>query len=189
MCSTPPPAAADCQICSPSRTRLRAADASYAKNRASFALSSDGYLLCQSALHGLTPAAQSMYVGPFETPSVAELRERLQAAAGNAGNHDAGTGDGLRFQHLADPVGVQSLIADPRNADAVFQVHTHTHTHTHTIYDVYIHTVQCMYIRMYVYTYVYMYVYTHTHTHTHTCIYINSRRRRNSIVLRWSGLV
>ena len=146
----PPPAAAASPICSHSRNR--AADASYAKNRARFALSSDGYLLCQSALHGLTPAAQSMYVGPFETPSVAELRERLQAAAGNAGNHDAGTGDGLRFQHLADPVGVQSLIADPRNADAVFQVHTHTHTHTHTIYDVYIHTVQCMYIHTYVYT-------------------------------------
>jgi hypothetical protein len=113
-----------------------------------------------------------MYVGPFETPSVAELRERLQAAAGNSGNRDAGTGDGLRFQHLADPVGVQSLIADPRNADAVFQVHTHTHTHTnttthtytHTASDVYIHTIQCMYVCM-------IRMYTHTHTHTHTCMY------------------
>jgi len=95
--------------------RLRAATASYAKNRARFALSPDLYLLCDSA----APHAQRMYVGPWETPSVAELRERVQAAGEG---RDAGAGaPGLRFQHLADPVGVQSLIADPQNADAVFQ--------------------------------------------------------------------
>ena len=94
---------------------LRAAAASYAKNRARFALSPDNYLLCESA----APHAQRMYVGPWETPSLAELRERLQAGAGTT---RAAAGErGLRFQHLADPVGVQSLIADPQNADAVFQ--------------------------------------------------------------------
>jgi hypothetical protein len=97
----------------------------YEANRDAFALSSDGLtLFCDSA-----PAvSKRMHVGPFETPSLAELRERCgqmpldiprtrDTCAGQSGA-DKG---GLRFQHLATPVGVSSLIADPANAGAVFQ--------------------------------------------------------------------
>ena len=82
----------------------------FAENRAAFQLTPDRFLLCKSA-----PAQSArMYVGPFETPTLAELRKRCSSR----GCADA---DGLRFQHLPDPGGVSSLIADPGNAGAVFQ--------------------------------------------------------------------
>lgn len=81
---------------------------SYAKNRAAFKLSPDGFLICESA----PEQSKRMYVGPFETPSLCELRERSKSCASG--------GDGLRFRHLADPVGVAALIADPANAGAIF---------------------------------------------------------------------
>ena len=80
---------------------------SFAKNRAAFSISPDGFLICNSA----PEQSKRMYVGPFETPSLGELRERSRSCA---------SGDGLRFRHLADPVGVTALIADPANAGAVF---------------------------------------------------------------------
>ena len=85
----------------------------FAENRAAFQLTPDRFLLCKSA-----PAQSArMYVGPFETPTLAELRERYPCR-GSA--HEAPQG-GLRFQHLPGPGGVSSLIADPDNAGAVFQ--------------------------------------------------------------------
>lgn len=53
------------------------------------------------------------FVGSFETPSVAELRQHLEDFSSTAGS--------LRFQHLATPTGIQSIILDPVNAGAVFQ--------------------------------------------------------------------
>ena len=103
---------------------------SYTANRKRFAMSSDGWLACDSAPEA--SGGRRMFVGPFETPSLAELLSRCQGEGegegegeedGNGG--DEGAGDewsrGLRFEHLADPVGVVALIADPRNAGAVFQ--------------------------------------------------------------------
>eukprot|EP00802_Teleaulax_amphioxeia_P016791 Tamp_16920.p1 GENE.Tamp_16920~~Tamp_16920.p1 ORF type:complete len:467 (-),score=60.03 Tamp_16920:26-1393(-) len=85
----------------------------FAENRAAFQLTPDRFLLCKSA-----PAQSArMYVGPFETPTLAELRERYPCR-GSA--HEAPQG-GLLFQHLPGPGGVSSLIADPDNAGAVFQ--------------------------------------------------------------------
>lgn len=55
-------------------------------------------------------------MGPFETPSVAELKERL--ATLGAASEDLG---GLRFSHLASPTGVFTMILDPANGGAVFQ--------------------------------------------------------------------
>ena len=86
---------------------------SYSKNQAHFSLDGDT-LVCETAP---SPAAKRMHVGPWSTPSVAELRERCGGAAGAAAD-DLG---GLTFTHLADPVGVVPLIANPDNAGAVFQ--------------------------------------------------------------------
>ena len=83
---------------------------SFARNRDAFSISGDGFLLCPSA----PPHGQRLYVGPFETPQLSELRVRCR------GSCDTGLG-GLRFEHLPDPVGVQALIANPANAGAVFQ--------------------------------------------------------------------
>ena len=86
---------------------------SYSKNQAHFTLDGDT-LVCETAPN---PVAKRMHVGPWSTPSVAELRERCDAAAGAAAA-DLGS---LTFTHLADPVGVVPLIANPDNAGAVFQ--------------------------------------------------------------------
>lgn len=92
---------------------------SYAKNRAQFTINK-GYLVCRSSGH------PPQFVGPFETPSLFELRQRLAAASidttGDAAAAAAtGGGGGLRFAHLPTPTGVQTLIADPAHAGAVFQ--------------------------------------------------------------------
>ena len=57
-----------------------------------------------------------MFVGEFETPSLSEL---LAQCPGSEPGSSVELG--LAFEHVADPVGVVSLIADPRNAGAVFQ--------------------------------------------------------------------
>ena len=81
--------------------------ASFSKNRAMFAMEGDE-LVCETSPH------PRQWVGPFETPSLAELRERLAAAAPSSEG-------GLRFAHLADPVGIVPIIMDEQNAGAVFQ--------------------------------------------------------------------
>jgi hypothetical protein len=54
------------------------------------------------------------HVGPWETPSLAELRERHP--------HCEYGEDKLTFRHLATTFGVEPLILDPSNAGAVFMV-------------------------------------------------------------------
>jgi hypothetical protein len=69
--------------------------------------------------------------GPFEVPSLSELRTRLAlaTAATEASTSslssltiDGDAPPGLRFEHLCDPNGVSRLIMDRRNAGSVFQV-------------------------------------------------------------------
>ena len=81
---------------------------SYKKNQRHFKMEGD-VLVC--------PTAQwpRQHVGPWETPSVAELRERVS-------NLDSPPPGGLRFENLATLAGVQHLIADPSNEGAIFQV-------------------------------------------------------------------
>ena len=80
---------------------------SFSANQAKFAM--ENYeLVCD------TSPFPRQYVGPWETPSLQELRARIVTAP------DA-EGDGLRFEHIATPVGVVPLILDPANHGAVFQ--------------------------------------------------------------------
>ena len=81
---------------------------SYSENQAKFSMDGD-FLVCE------TSAFPRQYVGPFETPTLAELRSRV-AEAGNA-SPDVG----LKFSNLAMSEGVVPLILDPGNAGAVFQ--------------------------------------------------------------------
>jgi hypothetical protein len=88
----------------------------YDATRARFEMTSDGYLLCASA-----PASSGggkMFVGAFETPTLAELLDRARGSDPDAPASSLG---GVQFAHLADPVGVESLIRDASNAGAVFQ--------------------------------------------------------------------
>ena len=62
-------------------------------------------------------AAERMFVGPWETPSLQDLRERIAALPADA----ASSAGGLTFKHLATPTGVVDLILAPENAGAVFQ--------------------------------------------------------------------
>ena len=80
----------------------------YSKNQAHFQLDGE-MLVCSTSKH------PKQHVGLFQTPSLAELRERCAEARG------ASDGNGLRLTHLSTPTGVQSLIADPSNAGSVFQ--------------------------------------------------------------------
>jgi len=82
---------------------------SYRSNQQRFAMDGD-VLTCK------TSPWPRQHVGAWETPSVAELRERCAGLAHKPSSH------GLRFLHLATLRGVQALIADPSNAGAVFQV-------------------------------------------------------------------
>jgi hypothetical protein len=84
---------------------------SYHSNRAKFSLTPDLHLKCYAN-------GKKLFVGRFSTPSVAEMRRQLKILASDVPQDKSG---GIRFDHLADPVGVQSLIADPRNAGAFFQ--------------------------------------------------------------------
>ena len=68
-------------------------------------------LVCETSRH------PRQHVGPFETPQLGELCERLSTAVGA----DVGSLGSLKFTNLASPVGVVPLIMDPRNAGAVFQ--------------------------------------------------------------------
>lgn len=83
---------------------------SYSKNQAHFRMEDDEILVCE-----LSPFPRQ-HVGQFETPSVKELRERLLCS-----DRGAASTSGLRFEHLAAPVGVVPLIMDPVNTGAVFQ--------------------------------------------------------------------
>ena len=83
---------------------------SYSKNQAHFNMDGD-VLACPTAP---AAAAKRMHVGQWSMPSVAELRAKCA-------NDVLGELGGLTFQHLADPVGVAPLIANPDNAGAVFQ--------------------------------------------------------------------
>mmetsp|Transcript_46574 Transcript_46574/g.76975 ORF Transcript_46574/g.76975 Transcript_46574/m.76975 type:complete len:351 (-) Transcript_46574:182-1234(-) len=81
---------------------------SYSKNQAMFCM--EGHtLICQTSPY------PRQYVGPWEMPSLKDLRSMCASA-----NVDGDLG-GLRFTNLADPVGVVSLIMNPDNAGAVFQ--------------------------------------------------------------------
>ena len=77
-------------------------------------------LVCPTSPH------PRQWVGPFETPSLGELRERLAATP------PSGAQGGLRFRHLADPVGIVPLIMSEENAGAVFQARTPSATHAPT---------------------------------------------------------
>jgi hypothetical protein len=68
-------------------------------------------LVCKGAPH------PRQLVGSFETPTVAELQERCEAASSGGGKSG-----GLVFRNLALPISVEKLIIDPANAGAVFQV-------------------------------------------------------------------
>ena len=87
---------------------------SFSKNQAHFSLDGDT-LVCETAPN---PAAKRMHVGPWSTPSVAELRERCGGVITAADLSYLGK---LTFTHMADPVGVLPLIANPDNVGAVFQ--------------------------------------------------------------------
>ena len=78
---------------------------SFSSNQANFAMENNE-LVCQSS------PFPRQYVGPWETPSLSELRARIVTPT---------DGDGLRFEHIATPVGVVPLILDPANHGAVFQ--------------------------------------------------------------------
>ena len=83
--------------------------ASFSENQAKFSMDGET-LVCTSS------PFPRQHVGPFETPSLAELRTRLlQAEAGFAAP------GGLTFANLPAPEGVVPLILDPGNANAVFQ--------------------------------------------------------------------
>ena len=86
---------------------------SYSKNQAMFRMDGE-VLVCETAP---TPAAKRQHVGPWSTPSVSDLRERCADLAAS-GSQQLG---GLKFDHIADPVGVKALIEDPKNAGSVFQ--------------------------------------------------------------------
>ena len=70
---------------------------SYSKNRAMFSMEGDT-LVCPSS------PFPRQWVGPFSTPSVAELTDQLSTAAPASLNVA-----GLRFQHLAAPTGIREL--------------------------------------------------------------------------------
>ena len=78
---------------------------SFSSNQANFAMENNE-LVCKSS------PFPRQYVGPWETPSLSELRARIVTPT---------DGDGLRFEHIATPVGVVPLILDPANHGAVFQ--------------------------------------------------------------------
>ena len=77
---------------------------SYRENRSKFRMEGD-VLVVDGA-----PKYKTHFVGRWSTPSLAELRAELGEQSG-----------GLRFKHLPTPTGVEPLILDPENADAVFQ--------------------------------------------------------------------
>ena len=82
---------------------------SFEEHRAHFRMDGED-LVCATSTH------PRQHVGPWETPSVAELRERCGSMTVPAG------GSGLTFRHLAASSGVEPLISNPDNAGAVFMV-------------------------------------------------------------------
>ena len=81
---------------------------SYSKNRSKFRMDGDD-LVCESSQW------PRQHVGPFSTPSVAELREMVARSGGGGGG-----GEGLRFEHLATPTGVNALFEAEESAGALF---------------------------------------------------------------------
>ena len=82
---------------------------SFEEHRAHFRMDGED-LVCATSTH------PRQHVGPWETPSVAELRERC------GGMTEAAGGSGLTFRHLTASSGVEPLISNPDNAGAVFMV-------------------------------------------------------------------
>ena len=83
---------------------------SYSANQAEFGL--DGlYLCCDKSKY------PRQYVGEFSTPTLSELKEKL----GDDPASSVEPGCCLRFLHEAHPVGVEPLLFNPENNDAVFQ--------------------------------------------------------------------
>ena len=80
---------------------------SYATNQSRFTMEGDDVMVSGD---------RRFHVGPFETPSLRELRERIVRDASSSCG-----GEGIRFRHLASPTGVGPLHEDPANAGAVFQ--------------------------------------------------------------------
>ena len=81
----------------------------YRTNQALLAL--DGHnLVVPTSRYGL------FYIGPFNTPSLGQLRQQAASMAMPGG----GKG-GLTFEHVVTSTGVQTMIADAQNADQVFQ--------------------------------------------------------------------
>jgi len=87
---------------------------SYQQNRSMFRMEGD-VLVCDTA----PPAARRQHVGPFTTPSVAELRADLPEEMVNPQIKKEHALGSLSFCHIGD--NVTSLICDERNADSVFQ--------------------------------------------------------------------
>jgi hypothetical protein len=82
-------------------------DGSYAEHQRHFHMEGKE-LVCENA------PFPRQHVGPWETPSLAKLRERHS-------NDEYGE-DKLTFRHLATTLGVGPLILDPSSAGAVFMV-------------------------------------------------------------------
>ena len=81
----------------------------FAANQKEFVMEGEELVCAKSTV------APRQFVGPWETPSLQELRERIAKLPPASG---AG---GLTFTHLPTPTGVVDLILDPENRDAVFQ--------------------------------------------------------------------
>ena len=95
---------------------------SYRTNRNHFRLEGPT-LVCPTA-----PRFKRQHIGLFTTPSLSELRTRLASAAPLSLEDEREKQDEkkhgnrtLTFKNLATPVGVQSLIMDPKNAGCFFQ--------------------------------------------------------------------
>ena len=73
---------------------------SFEEHRAHFRMDGED-LVCATSTH------PRQHVGPWETPSVAELRERC------GGMTEAAGGSGLTFRHLSASSGVEPLISNP----------------------------------------------------------------------------
>jgi len=84
---------------------------SYAETQRKFRMEGEE-LVCDDAPH------PRQFVGPFSTPTLAELRAELSSPPPSA---PPARPQLLRFGHVAEPVGVVPLIMDARNAGCVFQ--------------------------------------------------------------------
>ena len=89
-------------------------ESSYFKTQAAFRMEGE-VLVCPTSKH------PRQVVGPWETPSVAELRARLQTSPELADAAASSSDGSLHFENLPTPTGIVPLILDPSNAGTVFQ--------------------------------------------------------------------